>query len=256
MVVIAGSERARLQSPAEAWTALPIVFSRTVNASRAHAGDAIAAATMQEAVLRDGTVLPKSTKVSGRLVAVRPFRFNPAPYAKQQPSVLALRFEQVAAPTLTIDVVAGVRALAGWSDSRDAMRAHALDEHDIVGTVSLIGGSSYRADQQNVIDLGGAIVGYSRRNGVFGRLLAATYASRDEHIECPGSGDVEQSIGIFSPGACGVYGMPDIYLGDNGLGAKAGTFSLESWRRTVTVDAQSTALVQIRVGILESETSR
>ena len=62
----------------------------------------------------------------------------------------------------------------------------------------------------------GDTIGYNRKNGVFARLIASG--------SCSGT-DTEQSIGIFSPDACGAYGFGGDYLADTGRDG-SGTFTL------------------------------
>lgn len=235
--------QAQTQSPTA--TSVPIVFTHAIDASKAHVGDTVTAKTLQVVRLPSGKVIPKGTTVLGYIAETRSFSFDPTPYAVQQPSVLSIRFEKLMAKGTTTNVVLSVRALANWSSSENAMRPQATDEYDTVGTVSLIGGDSYRADEKTVTTQAGDIVGYNRKEGVFARLLDSEYSSRYSHFECEGSGETEQAVAIFSPSACGFYGLQDVYLAADGLGKELGTFRLESRRHTVELYAQSTALLQI-----------
>jgi hypothetical protein len=78
------------------------------------------------------------------------------------------------------------------------------------------------------------IVGYNKKQGVFARLLAG------------GSGceatQTEQSVAIFSPDACGLYGFVSYRLSANG----DGIFRLESTHHTITLYAGSAALLQVQ----------
>ena len=244
-VLFLNAQPERVQQTSRISTAVPIVFTRGIDASKAKPGDMIATKTIQEVFLPNGSEIPKGTTILGHVTDARSFSFDPAPYAIQQPSVLSIHFDAVLTKDGTTKAIMSVRALADWSDSEDAMRPQPTDEHDIVGTMFLIGGDSYRADEKSVTSQDGDIVGYSRKGGVFARLLQSEYTSRYSHFECEGSGDAEQSVGIFSPSACGLYGLQDVYMADNGLGEDLGTFRLESRRHTVKLYAQSTALLQI-----------
>ena len=226
-------------------TAVPIVLSQGIDAAHVHVGDLVTAKTMQKVVLPDRTELPKGTIVEGRITSAQPSSFDAAPYATQRPSVLGLRFDQIKTSNGVMRIVASVRALADSGDSREAMRPQPLDEHDIVGTVSLIGGGSYRGDARSVINQDGDVIAYVRRDGVFARLFDSQAVSRFSHVDCPGSGATEESVAIFSPSACGVYGLRDLYLVDNGLDGDPGTFRLESRGHTVKLAARSTALIEV-----------
>jgi hypothetical protein len=234
---------AQTQSPTA--IAVPVVFTHAIDASKAHVGDTMTAKTLQIVLLPNGKVIPKGTTILGHIAETRSFSFDPTPYAVQQPSVLSIRFDKLTTKEATMNVVMSVRAMAGWSNSESAVRPEPTDEHDIVGTVHLIGGDSYRADEKPITTPDGDIVGYNRKDGVFARLLDSEYSSRYSHFQCEGSGEAEQAVAVFSPSACGLYGLQDVYMADDGLGKEAGTFRLESRKHTVKVYAQSTALLQI-----------
>jgi hypothetical protein len=235
--------RAQTQSPTA--TAVPVVFTHAIDASKAHVGDTVTAKTLQVFILPNGKMVPKGATILGHIAETRSFSFDVTPYAVQQPSVLSIRFDKLMTKETTMNVVMSVRALANWSTSESAMRPEATDEHDIVGTMHLIGGDSFRADEKPITTMDGDIVGYNRKEGVFARLLDSEYSSRYSHFQCHGSGESEQAVAIFSPSACGLYGLQDIYMADDGLGKEAGTFRLESRKNTVKLLAQSTALLQI-----------
>ena len=160
--------------------------------------------------------------------------------------MLSIRFDKLVTKEATMNVLMSVRALADWSDSEDAMRPQATDEQDIVGTMlpnwREIRTAPTRSPSPPRMETSS---GYNRKEGVFARLLDSEYTSRYSHFECEGSGETEQSVAIFSPSACGLYGLQDAYMADNGLGEELGTFRLESRRHSIKLYAQSTALLQI-----------
>jgi hypothetical protein len=98
----------------------------------------------------------------------------------------------------------------------------------------LIGGAHYSPIAKRVTDgPDDDIVGYNKRQGVFARLLPGGAG-------CEGT-QTEQSVAIFSPDACGLYG----FVGDR-LTARDGIFRLESTRRTVDIRGGSAALLQVQ----------
>ncbi len=98
----------------------------------------------------------------------------------------------------------------------------------------LIGGAHYSPIAKRVTDgPDDDIVGYNKKQGVFARLLASGSG-------CEGT-QTEQSVGIFSPDACGLYG----FVGDR-LSLNDGAFRIESTHRTVAIPAGSAALLQIK----------
>jgi hypothetical protein len=211
-------------------TAIPVVFTHTVDAKKAKAGDAVTAKTMQVILLPDGDQLPKGTLVTGHVFEARPFKFDETPYALQQSSYLAIQIDRVG----DLQVATSLRALATALTVREALTPQGIDESDSLGTLVLVGGAHYSPIAKRVTDgPDDDIVGYNKRQGVFARLLPGGPG-------CAGT-QTEQSVAIFSPDACGLYGFVGEYLS-----AKSGTFRLESTHRTVSIHSGSAALLQVQ----------
>lgn len=223
-------------------TAIPVEFPDAVIAGKAHPGDAVLARTTQAVILPGGRVLPAGATLTGHVVASTPFVFNPTPYAVQQPSILSVHFDAVKTPGGTIPVELALRAMAGPVASRQAATPYGLDEIDWSPVRTLIGGDTTSALQATVLSPAGDIVGYTRRQGVFAHLIAAPGANADSGVQCD-AGATEQSVSIFSPSACGVYGFGAVALAANGSQG-GGTFVLRSSRRSVAVAAGSSALLE------------
>ena len=211
-------------------TAIPVVFTHTIDAKKVKAGDAVTAKTMQVILLPDGEQLPKGTLVTGHVFEARPFKFDETPYAVQHPSYLAIQIDRVG----DLQVATSVRALATALTVQEALTPQGIDESDSLGTMVLIGGAHYSPIAKRVTDgPDDDIVGYNKRQGVFARLLPGGAG-------CEGT-QTEQSVAIFSPDACGLYGFVGEYLS-----AKSGTFRLESTHRTVSIHSGSAALLQVQ----------
>lgn len=211
-------------------TAIPVMFTHTVDAKKAKAGDVVTAKTMQVVLLPNGEQLPKGTLVTGHVVEARPFQFDETPYAVQQPSYLSIQLDHVADD----QVATSVRALASNSAVEETFSPEDIDEPYGMGTMVLIGGARYSPVAKRVTD--GPyddIVGYRKKQGVFARLLPGG-------VGCAGT-QTEQSIAIFSPDACGLFG----FFSDQ-LTANNGIFRLESTHQTVTLRAGSAALLQVQ----------
>jgi hypothetical protein len=223
-------------------TAIPVVLTRTVAAAHANTGDPVAARTLQAILLPGGHVLPSGTTLAGHIVAATPFRFNAAPYAVQSPSTLSIRFDALDEHGASLPVTLSLRAIAGPVASHEAEIPNLLDEIDWSATRHLIGGDTTSPLDKTVLASDGTLVGYNRGDGVYARLLASVSAS-DPNLTCDATA-TEQSVALFSPGACGVYGLNSVLLTGNGA-ANAGTFTLESRQRSVQLDAGTTALLQV-----------
>jgi hypothetical protein len=222
-------------------TAIPVVFTKTVSAAKAKTGDPITAKTIQAVRLPDGENIPKGSRLTGHIVQATPFHFDETPYAKQKPSVLAVHFDRIAVNGTETPVNLTVRALANHNDAEDATFAHNIDESDHVGTMVLVGGAHFSPLSKEVLSSGDEdIVGYNRNGGVFAHLLPGVYQGRGAGFQCGGT-STEQSVAIFSPNACGLYGFANTSLFGTD---ESSTFRLASARHTVTLYAGSAALLQ------------
>lgn len=224
-------------------TAIPVVFTQTLEAGRAKPGDAVTARTTQEVLLPGGGVIPAGTALIGHVVESAPYVFDPALYAAQNESVLSVHFDRIAVSDYPVSVHLAARAIAGPVIAYEAGIPHYRDETDSTGTRILIGGDSFSPLESHVLSPGGDIAGYIRKQGVFARLLASDEVNGSPANPC-GATTSEQSVGIFSPSACGVYGMDTVLMLRNG-GHGSGTFALESNRQTVKLYAGSAALLQV-----------
>jgi hypothetical protein len=220
-------------------TTLPIMFTRSVDANHMHVGDQVYAKTTQETNLPGGTSLPAGARVAGRVVAAIPFIFDKAPYAKQRESVLAIHFDSVEWKALTLPLNVYVRALADPLASSDA-RTPGPSDVDPWETVTQIGGDLLIPSQKEVRNQDGDVVGYNRRGGVYAHLIA----SQNPPDGCDGS-DTEESMGIFSASACGLYGFVGTTLQQTGRTRGPSTFVLSSHRHAPKIWKNSTALLEV-----------
>jgi hypothetical protein len=216
-------------------TTIPVIFTRTLHAGKAKAGDVVTAKTMQVVLLADGEQIPKGTLVTGHIVEARPFKFDETPYAPQQPSYLSIQLDSVMVKGVATTVSTSVRAMADPITVQEALYAHGIDDPDPVGTVVMIGGAHYSPiEKQVTAGPDDDIVGYNKKQGVFARLLPGGFGC--------GATQTEQSVAIFSPDACGLFGFGSVHLATGASGA----FRLESTHRTVTLYAGSAALLQVQ----------
>lgn len=216
-------------------TAIPVRFEHSVDAKKAKVGDPVTAKTMQVIVLPGGKIIARGTVLAGHVVSVQAFHFDPTPYAHQKPSTLSVHFDELHASDGAIQVNLSVRAIASTIDSEEASRPHYLDETDGVGTITLVGGTEFTPFNKMIQSDDGDAIGYNRKNGLFGRLIASGH--------CDGT-ESEQSIAIYSPDACGAYGFAGAYLADGGQNG-SGTFTLAVHGRSLKLYAGSTALLEV-----------
>jgi hypothetical protein len=220
--------------PAQA--TLPIVFTQTVSARQAHAGDSVIARTIQSVRLANGAVIPSGAHVTGHVVAAAAFAFDPTPYAKQKDSVLTIHFDTVETRRGTsIPIHATVRALADVFATNAAYEPPPSDL-DPLGTRKLVGGELLTPSQKEVRNLDGDTVAYNRADGVYAHLIPRG--------RCDGS-SVEVSMGIFSASACGLYGYADVSATEFGSPDAPSTLTLVSHRTSPAIWKHSTALLEV-----------
>jgi len=223
-------------------TAIPVRFVHSLDAKKARVGDTVTAKTMQVIVLPGSGAIAKGAVIEGHVVADQAFHFDPTPYAHQKPSLISIHFDKLHKGEAVIPVNLSVRAIANTIDSREAAYPHSTDDTDHVGMMTLIGGTTFSPLEKTIASEDGDAVGYNRRNGVFARLASSGYFGPGASFHCEGT-DTEQSVAIFSPDACGVYGFAGDYLSDNGQDG-SGTFTLAMRGHSVKLYAGSTALLQ------------
>jgi hypothetical protein len=222
-------------------TAIPVRFVRSLDAKRARSGDRVIAKTLQIVLLPGGQRLPKGTLLVGHVVDTQPYHFDPEPYSHQKASSISIHFDQIVNGDLTLPVNLSVRALANTFESQWAPRPHYQDETDGAGTMILIGGDEFSPFDKTVRDDSGDVIAYNRKDGLFARLLPSDDSALNARLNCSSTG-TEQSVAIFSPNACGLYGFGRVSMPHAGRGS--GTFTLVSRGRSIKIYAGSTALLQ------------
>jgi hypothetical protein len=223
-------------------TALPVRFVRSVDAKRARPGDRVIAKTLQIVFLRAGQRLPKGTLLVGHVVDAQPYHFDPEPYAHQKASSISIHFDQIVNGDMSLPVKLSVRALANTLESQWPPRPHYQDETDGAGTMILIGGDEFSPFDKTVRDDSGDVIAYNRKHGLFARWLPSDDPASKTRLNCT-STSTEQSVAIFSPNACGLYGFGRVSMPHAGRSG-SGTFTLVSTGRSVKLYAGSTALLQ------------
>jgi hypothetical protein len=224
-------------------TALPVRFVHSIDAKKAKVGDTVTAKTMQVITLPTGAHIAQGAVVAGHITAVEAYNFDTTPYAHQRPSQISIHFDRIQQGSSAISVSLFVRAIASTNDSREASYPHRTDDTDTLGTITLVGGTSYSPLDKMIQTEDGDAIAYNRRDGLFARLMPAGAPAPGATFQCPGTSG-EQSVAIFSPDACGLYGFPENYMPANGQDG-SGTFTLAAHGRSARLPAGSTALLQV-----------
>jgi hypothetical protein len=221
-------------------TTLPIRFVKTVDPGKVHPGDTFSAKTTQAVRLSNGKLLPAGSRVIGQVVNANSFVFDKTPYAKQKASTLAIRFDSVENKDVRLPLHVYVRAMADPFAVRDAELPKATDL-DPLSTTTQIGGDQVVPSQSEILSRDGDIVGYHRRGGAYAHLISSVGKSP---TECDGS-DTEQSMGLFSAAACGLYGFTDATLLTTGKTGEPSVLTLSARRRSAAIWANSEMLLEV-----------
>lgn len=224
-------------------TALPVRFVHSIDSKKAKVGDVVTAKTMQAIALPSGGHIAQGALVAGHVTAVEAYRFDMTPYTHQKPSQISIHFDHIQQGNAEIPVSLFVRAIASTNDSREASYPHRTDDTDTLGTITLVGGASYSPLDKMIQTEDGDAIAYNRGDGLFARLIPAGATAPGSSFQCEGT-STEQSVAIFSPDACGLYGFPGNYMPQNGHDG-SGTFTLAARGRSAKLPAGSTALLQI-----------
>jgi hypothetical protein len=216
-------------------TAIPVRFDHSIDTRKAKPGDTVTARTIQVVILPDGKTIARGSTLTGHVVSLDAFSFDQTPYAHQKPSLLSVHFDTLHTGDAVIPVNVSVRAIASTIDSREASYPHSQDGTDDLGETTMIGGTTYTPFDKMIQSEDGDAIAYNRKNGVFARLIASG--------SCDAT-DSEQAVGIFSPDACGAYGLGGGSLVATGRDG-SGTFTLALRGHSVKLYAGTTALLQV-----------
>jgi hypothetical protein len=239
LLVVAQGPEPALLSPG---TTLPIAFSKTIEANRAHAGDRVEARTTDPVLLAKGGTLPSGSLVVGHVVSSTGFTYDTTPYAKQSHSVLVIHFDSVqmgGKDPITIPLQVYVRAMADPLTVQAALTPNLYD--DSLRSRAQVGGDIVTPSQSEVISQSDDVVGYLKHGHVYAHLLSAS-GNRSEGCS---AGEREVSMGVFSANACGLYGFTGVTLDTTGRTGEPSTFSLGSTRRAPEIWARSAALLEV-----------
>lgn len=214
---------------------LPIVFTSSISAKSARAGEPFTAKITQAVDLADGGRIPRGARVTGHVLAASPFVCDTTPYVRQKASTLTIRFDSIEVEHRSVPLNITVRAMATPIASRDAQIPI---NHDIdpSGSTVQIGGDQRYPWNAPVTNEDGDVVAYSRHGGVYAHLIASA--------GCDGS-DVEVSVGIYSASACGLYGFDRTSAEETGSLAQPSTLTLVSTHGSPKIWKDSTALLEV-----------
>ena len=219
-------------------TILPVMLNSTLDARHDQPGKKISGKIKQNIRLPDGAVIRKGSRVIGHVVRATPARAG-------SPSQLTLEFDRVVVKGRAIPISAHLRALASMNEVFEAkLPTNAIDDYGTSpsdwNTIQVGGAGAFRGNGEVVSD--GDVVGHVTDYGaVTARLIA------DPASGCKGDGAREQSLWVFSPSACGVYGFSDLRILHAGRTDPVGQIEFHS-SRNVHISGGSGWLLRVEPG--------
>jgi hypothetical protein len=200
-------------------TVLPVMLNTTLDARRARANDQINGKITQEVRLPDGATIRKGSRVLGHVISVSAASAN-------SPSRLAFTFDRVTIGGREIPITTQLRAMASQLQVFQAkLPTNSIDDYGTAtsdwNTIQIGGAGVYRGNGEVV--QGNAVVGHTTDYGaVTAKLMAVPKDG------CYDEGHSVQSLWLFSPWACGVYGYSDLKVVKGGGAASPGVIELEA----------------------------
>lgn len=219
-------------------TVLPVMSNNTVDSAKSKPGDKFTGKLMQNVVLPSGELIRSGAKVEGQVVE------SSGPAASTG-ARLVLRIDRLQFRGKQFPLSVSLRALASMQDVFFAqLPVGTFDEYGTSSsdwtTVQVGGAAVYRGDGtvRSALDIVGRATDYG---AVTAKLVAAP------KLGCPAdstNGQPEQSLWVFSPWACGVYGFEDLKIDHRGETPPVGTIVLSA-PKSVRVSGGSGWLLRV-----------
>ena len=215
-----------------AGTVLPVMLNSTLDAARSRPGDPITGRIKQDVPLPDGSTIPKNSTITGQIVSA----------TATSPSRLAIKFDRLTVHGKQLPIVVHLRALASMTAVFEArLPTNAFADYGTStsdwNTVQVGGAGVFRGSGQLFAD--GQVVGRATDYGAVTAKLAAAPARG-----CKAEDDREQALWVFSPSACGAYGLNDLKIVHAGATDPIGTIELES-PRSIRIQGGSGWLLRV-----------
>ena len=200
-----------------AGTVLPVMMSTTIDSARLKPGDRVKGKLMQNVVLPSGETIRAGAKLGGQVTQAAP-----GPNAR-----VDIRFDKLTAARKEYILRVRLRALASMEEVFAAqLPVGTFDEYGTSisdwTTVQIGGAAVYLGDA--TVRSGMEIVG---RAPAYGEVLAKLEPA--PKWGCPAEAMVmsnEQALWLFSPWACGIYGLDDLSIGQPNAETPFGTVVL------------------------------
>jgi hypothetical protein len=204
-------------------TALPIMASKSLDSLKAKPGDPITGKLMQDVVLASGERIRRGSKVVGQVVE--------SSGSSTGPTRLVVRFDRLLAGNKQYDITTSLLSVASMLDVFNAqLPTSSFDEYGTSisdWTTVQVGGAAVYLGDATVRD-GMQVVGKAPAWGIVTAKLVPAPKLGCKAI--PTESPSEQALWIFSPWACGTYGLDDLAIAHHGTTSPVGTIELTAPR--------------------------
>ncbi len=203
-------------------TILPVMATSTVDSTKSKPGDRLSGELMQDVVLPSGERIRTGAKVAGQVI-------ESSSASAAAGARLVVRFESLIANGKQYRIAASLRSMASMQDVFFAqLSVGTFDEYGTSPrdwtTVQVGGAAVYRGDGtvRSAMDIVGRATDYG---AVTAKLTPAPKRGCPSDSADDGR---EQSLWVFSPWACGVYGFDDLKIAHHGVTSPTGTIILSA----------------------------
>ena len=196
-----------------AGTILPVTLNSTLRSDKSASGATMTATVMQDIPLGAGKTLRRGSKVTGHVIETA------TPGRGSDESKISFQFDGLQFENRTVPISVNVRALASFMEVEAAQVPTTGGDGDSEAVWSLV---KIGADQIRI--------------------------SPDVSAECAAgsnANNTRQAFWLFSPDACGTYGLGDVKISRSGRTAPVGEVTLSSNGRAVKVGPGSAMLLRV-----------
>jgi hypothetical protein len=196
-----------------AGTILPVTLNSTLRSDKSEGGAAITATVMQDIPLSAGQTLRRGSKVTGHVIE------TVSPGRRSDESKISFQFDGLRFENRTVPITVNLRALASFMEVEAAQVPTQSED-----AVSETGWSLVKIGEDQI------------------RIRP------DLSAECEGGSNAyntPQTFWLFSPDACGTYGLGDVKISRSGRTAPVGEVTLTSNGKAVKVGRGSAMLLRV-----------
>jgi hypothetical protein len=227
-------QNARSAEPIPAGTILPVRLNSSLRSDKSQNGEGITATVMQDVPLEDGVILPKGSRISGRVVE--------AASAGQGSDAAKISFQldEVQFGGRTVPITTELRAVA--SPHAVVQASPQPDSSENTNYEVEIGGDqiSYGEDSSVMVD--SQVVGKYTKQGA---LANVSEDSGTQYHSAADGNARPQAFWLFSVNARGAYGFRDLKVVRSGLAEPLGEVTLTSNRKVLKIGKGSALLLRV-----------